>query len=405
MEEEEWIERSLCDADRARSACKVIITERNAVVAKGDNYTSELSRLKMKVLLYSGEVEERSVIYKCLPSTELMRKYIRDTGLFTTERRMYSDVLPKMEKIRREFESGEPLWGECYAVHGYESFLLQDLQVLGYKMGERIKGLDFEHCCFVMQSLAKFHALAAVLKERGQIILSDYDKYFIERNFSMMGTFYNSSFEGLCKTVENEFGEEWQPILEKLRKLSKTVSEEILKVVALNKKHKFNTLNHGDCWVNNMLFKYGPDEKPISTRFIDFQISFYNHVGFDLQYFLSTSPTLETRPQIPELIRIYQDSLSGFLTKYKYSGEIPTLDDVLEDYKRVAVYGLANSISLLNLMKRSSEDAPDIEKTLKEFEENKELGNSDMSSFFKNSDEYIAAMKCVLKEAEKNGVF
>lgn len=30
-------------------------------------------------------------------------------------------------------------------------------------MGDRMKGLDFEHSAIVMESLAKFHALGAVL--------------------------------------------------------------------------------------------------------------------------------------------------------------------------------------------------------------------------------------------------
>jgi len=31
---------------------------------------------------------------------------------------------------------------------------------------------------------------------------------------------------------------------------------------------KFNVINHGDCWVNNMLFKYDDNGKPIDHIFV-----------------------------------------------------------------------------------------------------------------------------------------
>lgn len=54
---------------------------------------------------------------------------------------------------------------------------------------------------------------------------------------------------------------------EKIRtKIAPNVTEKIVNLMKLDET-KFSVLCHGDCWVNNMLFKYGLDAKtPISVK-------------------------------------------------------------------------------------------------------------------------------------------
>ncbi|CAH1399054.1 unnamed protein product [Nezara viridula] len=396
----DWVENSLIEAERRKCVRKVHEVQKLTAVSKGDNYTSDLSRLRIKVQQFDGRVEDRWVIYKTLPNTKLRQKYMKQSGLFRTEFRMYQDVLPELERIRREKEVGEPYWGESYALSNYESLLLEDLSVLGYKMGQRKEGLDFKHCSLVMRALGKYHALSVIHRERGDLIISDFSKNFLETNIEMMEKFYLMSFEELIQSIETKWDEEWKVYGKALRKVTETLIRDLVKNFAIEH-DKFNVLNHGDCWVNNVLFKYDFENNPVSLRFIDFQMSYYNTPGYDLQYFLNTSPSAEVRRRKNELLQIYYDSLITNLRCFEYEGELPSMEDINQGLTKAALYGLGSAVSLLPLMLLRKEDVPDMEEMLKMSEESTEIPKGLVPT---DTEAYRNIMKIVIKDFEERGI-
>jgi hypothetical protein len=64
-------------------------------------------------------------------------------------------------------------------MYACQSFLvLEDLSAVGFRMMDRLEGLDLDHCLLVMRSLARFHAASVALHEQDPDSLKQYDVSF-----------------------------------------------------------------------------------------------------------------------------------------------------------------------------------------------------------------------------------
>lgn len=140
--------------------------------------------------------------------------------------------------------------------------------------------------------------------------------------------------------------------LEKLRKLRTNVIERGCKMFDANPDH-FNTLNHGDFWLNNIMVKQKeaiqcPEESGNIGRlttiddavFIDFQDSCWSSPAIDLHYFLNTSLCECDRPRaFNELIDVYYAELTRMLNNLSYCKTIPTQQEFHEQFNARNFYG------------------------------------------------------------------
>ncbi|XP_014257216.1 uncharacterized protein LOC106671000 [Cimex lectularius] len=337
------------------TSCKVTICESVSVVTEENNYASDMARVIIKVTTPHMK-KTLSIIVKESTLDRMVTEAIQESVDFSTEVKIYRDVFPAMENLLLEYgNNDEPLWPHCLGQLDDTKIVLQDLKELGYKIIDRQKGMDYEHASMTMGALAKFHALSVALVQRGLISPDGYSKFVFGGDFDVMNEHLRSNFETLHRAISTTWSCEWSDIIERLGKLPKKAVN-ILR--ECRKKGKFNVLNHGDPWVNNIMFRYPKGStEPESIRFVDFQLSHYDSYAFDLHYFMSTSIAPDILPSADRLLLEYTETLAASLRFFGIN-DSPTYADVLVEMKRTEFFGLVAAVTVAPVVTAPPELAP-----------------------------------------------
>lgn len=102
----------------------------------------------------------------------------------------------------------------------------------------------------------------------------------------------------------------------------------------------FLALNHGDLWLNNMMFKSDDKHHPIDVIMYDYQGSFFASPANDVLYFLISSVSDDVKVEhFDDLIEFYQHELSEALQKLGYEKHIPNLSEIFLDFMEKGHFG------------------------------------------------------------------
>ncbi|KAJ9585248.1 hypothetical protein L9F63_002948 [Diploptera punctata] len=315
-----WLDKNRMEV-WLNSPVKEILSEDNS--KKGDNYLSNMKRLKVKTA--DGQVY--SLVVKCRLEEGFAAEVFRETTIFKREQDMYGHILNKMAQLlQNAFPDGvDPFAAKCY--YACKSFLvLEDMNASGFKMEDRRLGLDLDQCLLVLRTIAKFHAASVILHEQNPSIFEKYGTSLFCDDSIL--EYMRNVWTGFTMTLANEvatWGEECHTYSVKLRESSGRQNNE------------FNVLNHGDLWTNNMLIK----NRTEGIRFVDYQLIHHASPAIDLHYFITTSAKLEVvRNHRDYLIKEYHNKLCETLTALGYDKKIITLEELYEDLDKKAMYGL-----------------------------------------------------------------
>ncbi|XP_071579972.1 uncharacterized protein [Temnothorax nylanderi] len=175
--------------------------------AKGDNYSSDMIRVTAEFSRDQGDskiTEKKSIIVKISPIAEGVRQdFIKLSGVFDIEILMMSDTLDKMNKL---LGPEHRLSGKGLYVQNKNPTLLviEDLAPLGFRMADRLSGLDLAHTILALDGLARFHAASVAICEKEPKQKEMYTKGIFNDQYPLeLRNFFVMSCKALADEVAN----------------------------------------------------------------------------------------------------------------------------------------------------------------------------------------------------------
>uniref|UniRef100_A0A1Q3FML4 Putative ecdysteroid kinase n=1 Tax=Culex tarsalis TaxID=7177 RepID=A0A1Q3FML4_CULTA len=296
--------------------------------AKVEGYMSLMHRVTVKFRVGSAEeVQTRPYVVKEKSSKVFGGDFVEKLAVFSKEIEVYDKFLPAYEEFWKDegVKFGPRVLKTTTAP--FTVIVMEDLKSKGFSMKQRSEGLSLELCEQVLCKVAKFHAASVIYYEQNGPYPEDFKEGFISKKLTEdMEAYYAPLLESYIQALEDlEFPLEVRKALDCYRG---KIYSYMCKLFELDPT-KFNVLNHGDLWVNNLQFS------ETGIMLLDYQIAFYGSPSMDLLYFIINSSALDVRTdKFDHLIAHYHNELVKSLTTLNAKTPIPTLQDIQEDVQQ-----------------------------------------------------------------------
>ncbi|XP_067009855.2 uncharacterized protein [Anabrus simplex] len=366
---------------------------------KGDNYLGDLLRVSIQVRGTQDGEKTVSLILKCKPRGGYREDFINTGKFYTKEREMLSKTLPEMYGLLKNIAPKlrmTPDYIDC--VSDASVLIMEDLSETGFRLAKR-NGLDLAHCMMVMKYLGVFHALSVAINEHKPDLLNLYrQNVFCDETRDYMGSYLMSTIRSLASEVEKWPGYK-EEYTEKLIKVADNSWKKIRE--STTKDESFNVLNHGDLWVNNIMFRYSTGGEIEDLRFIDFQMPHFTSPAIDLHYFMYSSPEPEVRAcHYDTLLLEYHKHLSDTLDLLGTARKALTFDQLRTDLNKRMFYAFFAACSCLPNILSDPDQGFDLESSL-ESGENPSSNNRKMFE----SEIYKREIQRLLPIFDQHGIF
>ncbi|KAK3931839.1 4-hydroxytryptamine kinase [Frankliniella fusca] len=371
----DWIDAALVAEAVGADPSAVRDLEVEAAVAAGDNYCSCMWRVRARV----GD-RAVSLIVKAPPRGELMQDFVTRLGFFTKETRMLKETLPAMRALAERRCGPDHILAQqmgptslpC-SVPGV--LVMEDLSLNGFRNKERQPQLDMVHCKRALEMLARYHALSVALHREDPAAVEDYGEPLYLRHqdpqteeFARMHNEAQlAKFAGQVDVWEGTKGKGYG---EKMLPLSKHIYDNLCDLVAPSPTG-INVLNHGDFWINNMMFTYDADDvdlaNPKDVRLIDLQLVRFSSPALDLQYFIVTSCKQEVREErLDELLQTYCDHFNEYTSALGLEDARWTLGKLRDEFLSKSLFGFAAVYTVMCAVVADPEDRLQVDNIKKE---------------------------------------
>uniref|UniRef100_A0A182K7P2 CHK domain-containing protein n=1 Tax=Anopheles christyi TaxID=43041 RepID=A0A182K7P2_9DIPT len=357
---------------------------------RGDNYTAALFRIALK-----GHTQpegsskklkwEKSIICKRLPDCKIKREAFKSEALFRNEVVFYNTIMPEyVEYQRRQLAAAETsvhsadseevhrifqAIPQCYLARD-DLLVLEDLRVRSFTMPDRQAGLGPKQLEAVLVELARFHAVSLAYKRRHPVEYRKLANALEEGIFSQANAeWYRKYYDVLTRNAIQMVRQTVPEKKDHLAKLERFLSNCFGHLVELvNRESELSVICHGDCWTNNILFRYDDDGAITETCLVDFQLIRHGSLALDLAYLIyCCTDGLLRKKNLQYWLQTYHQQLVRSLrlllgTSFdaEFGSEQRLWELINDEFKVCARFGLGTAMDMLPISTCSSEEAPDL---------------------------------------------
>ncbi|BFF89023.1 uncharacterized protein DMAD_07872 [Drosophila madeirensis] len=323
----------------------------------GDNYASKLLKVHINAQLKGKSTKTYSYILKVQVASNDMIDFA-DFNLFPKETLVYGKYVPAFEELYKDAGLAVTFSPKSYRLSKpvtEEYLILENLQTRGFKMCDRMKGMDLEHSKCALKKLAQWHAASLRYKElNGPYHALCQKGIFTEKTAEIFKNIFAQTKKTFLDVVPKFQGAD--EYMHKMPSILEAHVAEVIKDSQVNEE-EFNVLNHGDAWVNNIMFKYDADDRVQETYLLDHQVTQYGNPAQDLYYFIMSSTELDIKvDQFDYLIRWYHQNLVEHAGILKYSGVVPTLKELHLILIQHPIFAIGTVISTLSICLNKADD-------------------------------------------------
>lgn len=316
-----------------------------------------------------------SLIMKLPPHNKTRREMFHTKDAFENEIFAYDVLLPAFVKLQQDNgvakEDGFFRFPKIYGTFadpetGNYVLIMEDLAVRGYEMRNKFEKLNFAHAKLAMTELGRYHALSFAVRDQRPELFAEFRKRqptfllkMLDNNRSK--DFWSQKYVEASKTLAPEEKE----FADKIVLLGTTYVERMRECCEEDGAEPFAVMNHGDCWNNNMMYRYSADKKkPDEMRLIDWQITQWCSPAMDLSHYIFSSTEKELRDEhYDDLLRVYYDSLSELLRRVGSDAEkLFKFSDLQDQLRKFGRYGLIMSPMVIMISMAKPENIPDMDK-------------------------------------------
>ncbi|CAH2055900.1 unnamed protein product, partial [Iphiclides podalirius] len=325
----------------------------------GDNYGSYAKR-------FSAEFENGKVfkmVAKIAPPNHYLGVPKQQNDLFTNEMVVYNEILPKFRQLQESAgvpEEDRLQYPHCYGTLSEtqnEIILLEDLDSKGYVMLDKRQPLSDSSIKAVLHSLANFHSMSYVLKNREP---QTYDRL----SATMVNAFTNPETASQSQMMFQAAWNDMKAVFDNERHthaINDTLQHLVevgMHIQTADRGSKYSVIQHGDLWTNNIMFQMQGDQ-PVACIMIDYQLSKESLPAADIHNLIFNCTDYKTRSKhYYEWIDYYHSELDRCLNNFglKVSYVYPR-DKFDADLKRYGKPYLGMAFMMLNVLLRPTQEA------------------------------------------------